>query len=1319
MRNTLTPQSDLPSKTTSHSLLVLVLLLTLVISEGYAQVLIPYNSNWKYAPESNTAPAATWKTSGFDDASWKSGNAPFAFGSHVYNTLLERGPNNTTPNYPAFYFRKTVNIPSTGAYSSIRLRAYLDDGIVIYVNGVEVKRKNMNANVNDPYTRAAGDSLTIDTLLNISLFQNGNNLIAAEVHQTGETSGDILFNLQLEGTAAPSQSSMLIPYQSGWKYAPESNTAPASTWKTSGFDDASWKSGNAPFAFGAHFYNTLLQRGPNNTTPNYPAFYFRKTINIVSTAAYSSIRLRAYLDDGIVIYVNGVEVKRKNMNANPNDPYTRAAGDSLTIDTLLSTSLFQNGNNLISAEVHQTGETSGDILFDLQLEGTTTSTPASMVIAYQSGWKYATESNTAPASNWKTSAFDDASWKNGNAPFAFGPHFYNTLLQRGPNNTTPNYPAFYFRKTVNIANAAANNSYRLRAYLDDGIVIYVNGVEVKCKNMNANPNDPFTRAAGDSLTIDTLLSASLFQNGNNLIAAEVHQTGETSGDILFDLQLEGSSTSNAPYLTRYPYLQLASHNRMTVQWYTNLVTTATVRYSTNSNLSSGYTEVAVPQSDLLHVVTLKNLTPDTKYYYSVGYGTGNNFQLLQYNAAVNYFQTLPTDTSHPLRFWLLGDSGAGNYLNPRPFKVRDAYLAYLNSRNNPYVDGIVFLGDNSNTSPYEGLQQALDTTIFKFYNRPNDKQLLSHMPSWTVIGNHDYDPDPSYLHSDGNTYFVRKAYHKQTAASFSTFAYPDSAQIGGQPTFNKKGYYSFNQGDVHFVVLNPPLIEKDNIADNWLETFLSIKEIFSKNSIALDYNFNTPIDSLPQVKWLVKDLSTNTKKWTIVTFHLPPFSTIGHFPDEKDLTRVREKLMPILEKPEYHVDALLVSHSHAYLRAGMIRKNGNAARTTDSYQAGNNLGRYPASPPYIKSNNETAYSYLLSGSAGRGFFGNVNNNGTNVYINDSGYDDPAKVKHPSISTPPFDTSPRMDNVTGDNTTDFYHVKGGSIELLFQENRLDVKFIKESDVSPNFVIADSFVVMKDVNKTKSYNIQPGDQLTLKASWVGDYVWYSSQAPNPLRTAATENVLSTGLRERTFNPTQNINYYVVDGHGYLVDTFRVFVGPPLPVNLLAFTATKSEAGTLLNWSTTSETNSDRFEIQRSDDATSWLPLGNVTAKGESKVSQTYSYLDRQPKSGDNYYRLKMIDRDGTFAYSRIISIQINPRFEIVVYPNPVEDNISLKVTDWKQVRSVTMINTAGTEVYNSGPVMSGIVNVKNISPGMYILKIVLKDGSVYTHRMFRIK
>ncbi|GAB3166563.1 purple acid phosphatase family protein [Telluribacter humicola] len=957
----------------------------------------------------------------------------------------------------------------------------------------------------------------------------------------------------------------MLPYKSVWKYAPESNTAPAASWKTAAFSDAGWESGQGAFGFGTHTYNTQLERGPGNSTPNYPAFYFRKTLSIADAGAYSGYRLRAFLDDGIVIYVNGVEVARKNMNPNPSDPYTRTAGDSLTIDTLLSASLFQSGSNLIAVEVHQVGETSSDLLFDLQLEGVTS---GGALLPYKSVWKYAPESNTAPAASWKTAAFSDAGWESGQGAFGFGSHTYNTQLERGPGNSTPNYPAFYFRKTLSIADAGAYSGYRLRAFLDDGIVIYVNGVEVARKNMNPNPSDPYTRTAGDSLTIDTLLSASLFQSGSNLIAVEVHQVGETSSDLLFDLQLEGSTSVVS--LFRYPYLQIAAHNRMEVWWNTTIPSTATVRYSTNSDLSSGFTEIYVSKVDTLHRVILKNLNPDTKYYYSVGYNSGNAFQQLQYNPAATFFRTLPdpTDTTHTMRFWLLGDSGASRPDNPRPYKVRDAYLAYLNSRNNPQVDGILFLGDNSNTV-YEGYQPALDKTLFKFYGRPEDKQLLSYMPSWTVMGNHDYNHHGPYVHSDGLTYTIRKAYHNQTAASYTAFAFPDSAQIGGVPTYNKKGYYSFNQGDIHFVVLNPYLIEDLNKNDIWLQpSFSGTHEIFSKHSIAQDNTYDTPIDSLPQVKWLKEDLSANTKKWTIVTFHLPPFTTIGHFEHEHDIERVRERLLPILEKPEYRIDALLVSHSHAYLRAGMIRKTGTQPRKTDFVQSGN-LGRYPASPPHIKTNAETAYTYLMLGSSGRGWY--VSESQQDAGFNDA---DAGKVKHPSTSELP------LDNLTGDNSTAFYHVTGGSIELLFRENRLDVKYIKELDASPNYFVADSFVVMKDVNKTTTLNTNAGAPITLRASWVGNYQWTSSASPN-------QPYLATS-RTLTVSPTVTATYYVRDGFGHLQDTFQV--------NVLNQTVQSLKSGSWhdsTTWSCNCIPNQNQ-EVQINSSHTVTISTGDATLK-----------------------------------------------------------------------------------------------------------------------------
>ncbi|MBU1820436.1 MAG: metallophosphoesterase family protein, partial [Bacteroidetes bacterium] len=682
-------------------------------------------------------------------------------------------------------------------------------------------------------------------------------------------------------------------------------------------------------------------------------------------------------------------------------------------------------------QLHQTGETSSDVLLDLQLEGISTSTD---FFAYQSSWKYAPESNTPPASNWRTSSFSDAGWNTGNAPFGFGNHFYNTQLIRGPGNNPPNYPVYYFRKTFTIADINAFNSIRLSTYFDDGIKIFVNDTEVARKNLHPHPDTLYTRSAGDSIRIDSLIGKTAFQNGTNIIAVQLHQTGETSSDVLFDLELKGDTTTISPpaiSIKRYPYLQLPSHNRMSVWWTTNQPTNSTVRYSTNANMS-GFIEQTDATVNTQHKINLTGLQPDTQYYYLVGYGTGNDFMPLQNNTSATNFRTLPAPsaTSLPLRFWILGDSGAGkdSIHNPRPYAVRDAYLAYLqDNQGGAKPDAALFIGDNSNGEGIEGEQEALDRTIFKFYNRPTDQQLLSRIPFWTVMGNHDYNPDYNYVHTDGSIVNIRKSYHTQIAASFSSFAFPENGEIGGQATNNKKGYYSFDQGDIHFVVLNPYSFENDTKADRTIEPFFSFYEIFSKKSISWNKDPNIGIEDLPQVQWLRNDLTSNTKKWTIVTFHQPPFTTIGHYEDEFDLVRIRTKLLPILEEPQHRVDMVLVSHSHAYLRGGMVRKM-NGVRKTD-FEEFNNLGKYPVNPPYVKSNNEAAYSYLLTGSAGRGAPG----------------DGDGKLNDPRVSELPVDSLA--------NNNDFYHAKGGSVELLFRENRLDVTFIKESNGIDPFVIAD--------------------------------------------------------------------------------------------------------------------------------------------------------------------------------------------------------------------------------------------------------------------------
>jgi len=185
------------------------------------------------------------------------------------------------------------------------------------------------------------------------------------------------------------------------------------------------------------------------------------------------------------------------------------------------------------------------------------------------------------------------------------------------------------------------------------------------------------------------------------------------------------------------------------------------------------------------------------------------------------------------------------------------------------------------------------------------------------------------------------------------------------------------------------------------------------------------------------------------------------------------------------------------------------------------------------------------------------------------------------------------------------------------------------------------------------------------------------------------------------------------------YTITWGSPLPVTLVSFKAKAVENAVELSWVTTSETNSDRFQVQRSQDGKAWTVLGDVTAKGESKASENYAYTDRQPAAGNNLYRLKMIDRDGSFAFSSISSVNVGTRFESSIYPNPVADKLNIKVSDWKKVKEVGIYDLKGLKVYRSENTPSALIDITNLIPGMYIIRIIETDGSEHNHKMIHIK
>lgn len=182
--------------------------------------------------------------------------------------------------------------------------------------------------------------------------------------------------------------------------------------------------------------------------------------------------------------------------------------------------------------------------------------------------------------------------------------------------------------------------------------------------------------------------------------------------------------------------------------------------------------------------------------------------------------------------------------------------------------------------------------------------------------------------------------------------------------------------------------------------------------------------------------------------------------------------------------------------------------------------------------------------------------------------------------------------------------------------------------------------------------------------------------------------------------------------------------LPVILSSFSASRTENMVKLNWATTLETNSDRFEINRSADAKQWVVIGTEQSSGESDGQLAYQFTDRTPLSGTNYYRLKMIDRDGSYVYSTIRSVKAgNAGPATVLYPNPAVDKLFIRDKEGNQLsadqfQEFSIFDTKGSEMIRSTPQMlvsnTGI-DLKGLTTGIYLLKIGRADGTQSTHKI----
>ena len=405
-------------------------------------------------------------------------------------------------------------------------------------------------------------------------------------------------------------------------------------------------------------------------------------------------------------------------------------------------------------------------------------------------WKYL-DNGSNQGTAWRASGFDDSTWPSGAAQLGYGDGDEVTTVGFGP-DTNNKFITTYFRRAFSVTSAAAFNALTLRLMRDDGAVVYINGVEVWRTNMPTGTISSSTLAsvaiggADESAFVQTTLSPSLLVNGANVLAVELHQSGGTSTDISFDLQLIGSDGSAS--VTRGPYLQIGTPNSTIVRWRTNVASDSRVSFGTTQGSLTSVADDLTQTTE--HEVLVTGLSPATKYFYSVGSTT----QTLAGNDANHFFVTSPVaGTAVPTRIWVLGDSGTAN---TNAQAVSNAYLSFTGST---HTNLWLMLGDNA----YEtGTDSEFQAAVFDMYPTILRKSVL-----WPTLGNHDT---------------AQSANPPASLPYFAMFTLPTNAQAGGMASGTEK-YYSFDYGNIHFICLDSMTSDRSSTGPmaTWLRADLA------------------------------------------------------------------------------------------------------------------------------------------------------------------------------------------------------------------------------------------------------------------------------------------------------------------------------------------------------------------------------------------------------------------------------------------------------------------------------------------------------------------
>ena len=294
--------------------------------------------------------------------------------------------------------------------------------------------------------------------------------------------------------------------------------------------------------------------------------------------------------------------------------------------------------------------------------------------------------------------------------------------------------------------------------------------------------------------------------------------------------------------------------------------------------------------------------------------------------------------------------------------------------------------------------------------------------------------------------------------------------------------------------------------------------------------------------------------------------------------------------------------------------------------------------------------------------------------------------------PPFDYLnvffPPIDHVS---RVEYWEITSNNQASTDDDARVSLSWRGRSYVSASAAVRDSLLVAQYINRPPF-------------TWDAPGGWATGRAVGP-------DSLSGYVRSNA--PTNN---YSFDERRFTLGTYSKYNA--LPVKLLYFTAIADGNKVRLNWEAANEQETLKYEVERSLNATNFIYLGTVMSR--QMQQSAYTDFDLNPAMGWNYYRLKVIDKSGSFFYSQVRPVKFDKgREEVRIFPVPATTVLNIQLpTSYINETSLQVFAADGKFIASMKPAANMVIlNVQPLDSGTFFIQILKTDGSKETYRFVK--